>query len=395
MSGGYRLAIVVPRYGPEVNGGAESLAREYAQRLAPHVDVTVLTTCALDYRSWANHFAPGEHRDGPVRVMRFTVDRERDDEEFDSFSADVLRARRISERDARRWMDLQGPIAYGLEEHLATHGSTYDAVLFIPYLYATTYRALPSVADRAVLVPALHDEPPLRLPIFDEMFRSSQRIICSTPEEADLVRARFRVPEDRIHLVGAGIDPAPDTDASAFAPSLGIDRPYILSLGRIDPSKGSGDLIRHHAAYRSTRPYGPDLVMLGRSVMDVPAEPWLHVTGFVDDDTKHAAIAGCTALASASPFESLSLVLLEAWAHGRPTIVTSASDVLVGQTRRSGGGLWFDGAAEYGALVDLLTSRPPLAWGLGRAGWRFSRGLTWDSVIARLLDALPSSPVPA
>lgn len=389
MTAPYRLAIVVPRYGAEVNGGAETLAREYAERLAPYADVTVLTTCALDYRTWADHFPPGESRDGPVRVLRFAVTQERDESVFDAFSASLLTQRRPGLDDSRRWMDLQGPISRGLECHLADEGMGYDAVLFIPYLYATAYRGIPHVADRAVLVPALHDEPPLRLPVFDELLRLPVRVICSTPEEADLLRERFGVDDDRIRMVGAGIDPVPATDPDAFAKGLGIDRPYVLSLGRIDPSKGSLDLIAHHASYRETRPYGPDLVMLGRAVVDIPTYPWLHVTGFVDDATKHQAIAGCMALATASPFESLSLVLLEAWAHGRPTIATAASPVLLGQTRRSGGGLWFSTAAEYSAAVDLLASRPPIAWSLGRAGWRFAQALSWDAVVQRLIDALP------
>ena len=50
-----RLAIVVHRYGEEVGGGAEAHARAIAMQLATEVDVTVLTTCALDYRTWADH----------------------------------------------------------------------------------------------------------------------------------------------------------------------------------------------------------------------------------------------------------------------------------------------------------------------------------------------------
>ena len=49
-----RLAIGVHRYGEEVGGGAEAHARAIGIRLADEVDVTVLTTCALDYRTWAD-----------------------------------------------------------------------------------------------------------------------------------------------------------------------------------------------------------------------------------------------------------------------------------------------------------------------------------------------------
>ena len=64
-----RVAIVVQRYGVEVNGGAELHARTIAELLHEDVDVTVLTTCALDYRTWADHYPPGETRVGPVRVL--------------------------------------------------------------------------------------------------------------------------------------------------------------------------------------------------------------------------------------------------------------------------------------------------------------------------------------
>jgi glycosyltransferase involved in cell wall biosynthesis len=387
----YRVAIVVPRYGSDVNGGAETLARLYAQRLARHADVTVLTTCARDYRTWEDHFPHGESMELGVRVLRFPVPHPRHENAFDEMSAHILTSR--STRDEQlTWMDAQGPVSPDLEAHLAEHGRDYDAVVFIPYLYATTFRGLPLVADRAVLVPALHDEPPLRLDIFDAVVDAAQSLVFSTPEEQELAARRFGVPAQKCHLVGAGIDlPAPG-DPARFAQEFGIERPYVLALGRIDPSKGSADLIDMHRAYRAVRPGGADLVMIGRAVMDLPDEPWLHTPGFIDDDLKQDALAGCVGLVSASPYESLSLVLLESWAQGRPVIVTARSEVLVGQTRRAGGGVWFRSPAEYGASIDLLASRPPLAWGMGRSGWRFTRGLDWDVVTGRLLDALPGFP---
>jgi hypothetical protein len=43
-----KLAVVVQRYGTDINGGAELLARYLAERLARYADVRVLTTCAKD-----------------------------------------------------------------------------------------------------------------------------------------------------------------------------------------------------------------------------------------------------------------------------------------------------------------------------------------------------------
>ena len=78
-----KLAIVVQRYGADINGGAELHARYIAERLAPHVTVRVLTTCARDYLAWRNEFPAGEECINGVPVERFRVARERDLVDFD------------------------------------------------------------------------------------------------------------------------------------------------------------------------------------------------------------------------------------------------------------------------------------------------------------------------
>ena len=47
-----KLALVVQRYGLEVNGGAELLMRQMAEHLNGKYDVEVLTTKAVDYLTW-------------------------------------------------------------------------------------------------------------------------------------------------------------------------------------------------------------------------------------------------------------------------------------------------------------------------------------------------------
>lgn len=384
----FRLAVVVPRYGPEIGGGIEALARMYATRLAGRMDVTVLTTCALDYRTWRDHHPPGESRDGGVTVRRFPVPRPRDEAAFDAHSLRVLPAPgRASRADQERWMDLQGPNSPALLDHLREHGSGYDAVLFMPYLYATTVRGIPLVADRAVMQPAVHDEPPLALPIFDDAARHARGFVFNTPEERARFVARFgRGTGDPV--VGAGIDPPPVADAAAARRAVGVEGDYVLYLGRVDPSKGVGALLRAHERLVADVPDAPALVLAGGHVMDLPPLPWLRAPGFVDDETKHGLLAGALAVVTASPFESLSLVLLEAWSHGRPTVCAAGTDVLVGQTRRAGGGLWFADPDEYVECIDLLMRQPPVAWALGHQGRGFAAAHAWPDVLDRLEAAL-------
>jgi glycosyltransferase involved in cell wall biosynthesis len=383
-----KAAIVVQRYGVEVNGGAETLARRMAELLAPEIDLEVLTTRALDYLTWANHYPEGVQTVNGVAVRRFSVSEPRDYARFEGacttayvFPDDLLLG--------RAWMHAQGPNAPGLLDHLRAEGEMYDAVAFVTYLYATTADGLPLVADRAVLVPTVHDEPPLRFSIFDELFARARLCLFSTQEERVLARERFGVTDERARVVGAGIDEYPEADASQFAERTGIDRPYALYVGRLDPSKGVTELVEYHSRYRRTSPDGLDLVLIGGGEVDLPVGEGFHVLGFVDEGLKHDALAGAEVVVCPSPYESLSLVQLEAWTHGRPTLSNAASPVLVGQTRRAGGGLWYESAGEYSEMLDFLTRTKPLATAIGAQGRQHVRATyNWERLRNEWLSAL-------
>jgi glycosyltransferase involved in cell wall biosynthesis len=387
MAAPSRVALVVQRYGPEVNGGAEQLARRVARLLSEDLDLTVLTTCALDYRTWADHYPPGEQEVEGVRVVRFPVARERDGAAFDALCARAYAAPDDAAL-ARRWMDAQGPDAPGLLEHLRAEGGGYDAVAFVTYLYRTTADGIALVRERALLAPTLHDEPPARLAIFPPVFDAARSLVFLTEEERELARERFGVGDRRAFVAGWGLDPPPPSDPARMA-AAGVARPYAACVGRIDLSKGVGDLVEHHARYRRAVPDGLDLVLVGGGEAPLPAHPWLHRLGFVEERVKHDALAGASVVVLPSPYESLSLVQLEAWAHGRPTLANAASPVLVGQSRRSGGGLWYRDGDEYAAMLDLLARARPLAAAIGRQGrrWTAANG-GWDRVRAVWLDAL-------
>jgi glycosyltransferase involved in cell wall biosynthesis len=383
-----KVALVVHRYGLEVGGGAETLARLIAELLNDDVELTVVTTCALDYVTWADHYPPGEVEVNGVRVVRFPVTRPRDVLKFDRMSARAYEQPHDLEL-GREWMELQGPLAPELTEHLAGAGAQYDAVVFMTYLYATTAFGLPLVADRSVLVPTVHDEPPLRLRIFDEVFAKARALVFSTPEEQELAGRRFGVQPERCHLIGVGVDEPPPTDPKRFAAAHGIKRPYALYVGRLDASKGVGTLVEDHRAYRDASPNVLDLVLVGRGKLHARGTRWLHVTGFVSEQEKHDALAGAAVVVVPSPYESLSLSLLDAWSHGRPTLANAESPVLVGQSRRSGGGLWYRDGAEYTAMVDLLARALPLSRAIGRQGRRHALvNYSWSRVRERWLDVL-------
>jgi glycosyltransferase involved in cell wall biosynthesis len=383
-----KTALVVQRYGLEVNGGAEVLARRVAELVAPEVDLTVLTTCALDYLSWKDHYAPGETDVNGVRVLRFPVPEPRTLRRFEKVSSRAY-AKPHDVELGRRWVREQGPHSPGLLRHLESEGSHYDAVAFVTYLYATTVEGLPLVRDRALLLPAMHDEPPLALHVFDEIFEAPRLLLFSTPEEMELAQRRFGVGRDRSRIVGAGVDDHPEPDPVRFRAAHGLRRPYAVYVGRLDVSKGVPDLVAFHRIYRKRQRDGLDLVLVGGGSLPLPDEPWLHQIGFVSEEAKHDALAAADVVVCPSPYESLSLVQMEAWTHGRPTLANAVSPVLVGQSRRSRGGLWYRDAAEYSVMLDRLARDRGLAERVGRQGHDHTRAtFSWDAVRQAWLEAL-------
>ena len=80
-----RVAFVIPRYGLEIAGGAEQYCREIAESLAGDMEIEVLTTCALHYDRWKDHFPAGSSEINGVTVRRFPVSVERDQDYFAAF----------------------------------------------------------------------------------------------------------------------------------------------------------------------------------------------------------------------------------------------------------------------------------------------------------------------
>src|SRR3954463_14211406 len=99
-----KLAVVVQRYGADINGGAELHARYIAEHLARHAEVRVLTTCARDYVTWRNEMPAGQETRHDIPGGGFPTRRERDTRDFGRRSTRVFTAVH-SLQDELRWLD--------------------------------------------------------------------------------------------------------------------------------------------------------------------------------------------------------------------------------------------------------------------------------------------------
>jgi glycosyltransferase involved in cell wall biosynthesis len=388
------LCFVIQRYGLESPGGAETHCRWLATRLSRKHRVEVVTTCARDYTDWRNHYPSGPSEVEGIPVTRFPVDRPRSERTFALYSDIVFRDHHTT-ADEEEWVDQNGPFAPTLVAALPAM-SHVGLFLFYSYRYYTTFRGLPAVADRAVLVPTAEDDRAIRLPVFRRVFQAPRGLIYLTPEEQALVESAGGNGNLPSVVVGSGVNVSPQWREVDVRERFGLSGPYVVYVGRIDRNKGVDRLIEYYKVLAQEWPAAPLLVLAGAPTIAIAEHPKVRHLGVVPDAEKHALIAAAAALVMPSAYESLSLSVLEAWALGRPVLVNAECRVLEGQCVRSNGGLFYRGYAEFAPALRMLAERADLQQALGDAGRAYvAREYDWDIVERRtdsFLDQIAGTP---
>jgi glycosyltransferase involved in cell wall biosynthesis len=380
-----KLAVVTPRYGAEVVGGAELAVRLIAEHLVAGSDwaVEILTTTAFDADRWLPVSSPGTTTENGVKVTRFPVDAGRS-RDFEARSREVLREPwLVDEVDQWAWIDAQGPRSAELDA--AVRAADADVLVASPYLFPPVARGVLAARRPVLFHPAAHDEPPLRLPVYAEVFAAASGFAFYTESERRLVEGRFGfVAGRRQSVVGLGVDIGEGEPALARA-ALGLgDRPYVVVLGRVDESKGSILAAELFAAYKRRRPGPLTLVFAGPVVHPPAPHPDVVVAGRVDEATKWGLLRGAVALLSPSAYESFSFVVLEAWSAGVPAIVHAACAATREHADASGAGLVFDGYLAFEVILDRLLADRDLASVLALRGRRYvDDNFRWPDVIGR------------
>jgi len=197
------------------------------------------------------------------------------------------------------------------------------------------HRARPDAGRPA---PAAHDEPALYLPIFRGTYTNADAICYHTIAERRLVQ-RIHPVADRPQIVlGLGVsDPAGNGRRGGAVLGIG-ERPYVVSVGRVDSHKGSVMLASFFATYKERHPGPLCLALVGPVSAEIPEHPDIVVTGILDEGDKWDVVRDAKVSISPSALESFSLVVLEAWQESLPVMVNAACDPTREHCERSGGG---------------------------------------------------------
>jgi glycosyltransferase involved in cell wall biosynthesis len=400
-----RIAFIVQRYGAEILGGSEYHCRLIAERLADRHQVDVLTTCARDYITWANEYPEGADRLRGVTVRRFLTSRTRDVGAFNRYS-DWIFQNAHSRADEVEWLKQQGPWSPGLIEYLERQHQNYDVLIFFTYLYATTVQGLKVAPSRSLLVPTAHDEPALRLGIYEDVFSSAAGIVWNTDVERRLISSRFHLRALVEDVVGCGVDlpegealvedgdrqilapssrealaPHLEGPANAFRRRHRIYEPFILYGGRIDPGKGCEELLEYFQTYVKEGGEA-QLLLMGTKLMPLPDDPHVRFAGMLPDEERLHALEAATVVVVPSPYESLSLLALEAFAVGTPVLANARSEVLVDHCRRGNAGLYYADRWEFVEALKMLVRNAELREALGANGKAYvNRHYRWTTIL--------------
>jgi glycosyltransferase involved in cell wall biosynthesis len=376
-----RFLLVVPRFGPDIVGGAERLAWELATRaIGPDDVMEVATTCAIDHHTWINHHPPGTETIAGLQVHRFEVGR----------------------RDSRRHAELvgrlnsKGSLTYTEELELLGHdvwsptmqaflekrGDQYDLILFMPYLFGTTFWGVQAWPERSALVPCLHDEPAAHMSVMRQLFRSCAGCLFNTAAEQRLAERLYGPLPGGV--VGMGFDPVSSHLSTARDAMTNLGN-YFLYAGRLEEAKRVPVIVEYVERFAKQRNAHVKLVLIGRGPYS-PPDSATHVVnlGWVDEAEKFALMRDSVALVHPSELESLSIVLMEAWRAGTPAIVAAGSEVMHDHCTASGGGITFSNYQQFSHAADRLLTDAPGREQMAQAGKAYVvEGHSWGAVRRR------------
>jgi glycosyltransferase involved in cell wall biosynthesis len=214
--------------------------------------------------------------------------------------------------------------------------------------------------------------------------RRCRLLLAVSQATADDLRRLHGVDPARVRVVplGGGEAPAcaPDPEAArARTAALGIDRPFVLHVGRVEPRKNQV------AALRAVERL-PDLLLVSAGeVLDarmgavLEASPRCRLLGRLPQDDLEALYACAQALVFPSLYEGFGLPVLEALRRGVPVVTAAVSSL-----PEVGGdaALYVDEPRDEAGLAAAIETALADRERLRRLGLERAARFTWDRTAA-------------
>jgi glycosyltransferase involved in cell wall biosynthesis len=200
---------------------------------------------------------------------------------------------------------------------------------------------------------------------------------------------RFRLSNERVHVVAPGVDAAfrGPADPAPLLRRLGIERPYVLGVGTDSLRKNPALL---DALAPELRGEGLEVAIAGSTRSYIPGSGGgaARRLGYVPDADLPALYAGAAAFAMPSLYEGFGLPCLEAMAAGTPVV---AADRAALPEACGGAALLADPKDPDAFAAAILRAAGPERDRLAAAGRERAAQLSWErtaEAVDRALEAL-------
>nr|WP_314495323.1 glycosyltransferase family 4 protein [uncultured Chryseobacterium sp.] len=411
-----KIAIVVQRYGLEINGGAELHARLIAEKLSVIYDVEIITTCAIEYEFWNNYYPDGIEIINNIKVRRFKT-LKKDLKRFNQLSKIIRNQFKYNNRNLsilnfpyllykrakysknsfnfNEWLEVQGPFSTDLVNYIKEKKDNYTAFIFFTYLYHPTNIGIKEVSEKSILIPTAHDEPQFYLDGYSQLFYSPKFLMYNTQAEKDIVEKVYpQTRKIKSEIAGIGFD---DYEISITElPRYLSSKKYFIYVGRIVEAKGCVMMIEYFKNFKISHPEYKDikLVLVGKNSLSekiIEGEDIIF-TGFVDQTLKNTLLINAAALIMPSFYESLSLITLESMLLEIPVIVNKNCEVLYAHVEKSETGKSFISSTEFSQslIFYLQQTQDNLILEGTKAKNYVLKNYSWNTIIDKFNSAIKS-----
>jgi glycosyltransferase involved in cell wall biosynthesis len=411
-----KFAFIAPRYGADLETGAEHACRLFAEQVSERHDVDVLTTCARNPRTWSNDYSEGMDRVRGTLVRRFAVSQPHDASAFRAFS-DRLFAGPTARAEELEWVRRAGPWSPGLLDFLKRQHRSYDVLVFFSLWNPLTVHGLQVAPERSVLFPHLQLHPALRFGLWAELLMTPRALGFLSAAESRLLRKYVRVTPEHQETVGIGIDPSPEQayprhqqnpadtvvaeDVRGAEAEVSEDVSYLegrgipfrrrhrlygsLALygGRVEPDNGCEEMLEYFDAY-AAGDGDTALVLMGLKLMKIPAEHYIRLAGVLPERERMVAYEAADVTLAPTSDDLLAQPVLESLAVGTPVLASARNAAAVEHCRASNAGLCYGNREEFVEALRMLTGNARLRERLGENGRNYIRQqFRWEAVLGR------------
>jgi alpha-1,3-rhamnosyl/mannosyltransferase len=235
--------------------------------------------------------------------------------------------------------------------------------------------------------------------------RRADRVVAVSSNVLGELVEQFNVPEEDVAVISPAVDttrfrPRSEQEIRRIADSYGLDAPYILYTGTLEPRKNIVGLLNAYAALPPALRERYQLVLVGgkgwrdsriKQRLDELAELPIRTTGYVPDADLPAIYSGAELFVYPSFYEGFGMPPLEAMACGVPVITSDRSSLpeIVGDAAIM---ISPDDTRALSDAMGLVLCDAALSSSMRERGLRQAQSFTWarsaermNSVVGELL----------